>query len=79
MNRYIALNNENIVASIRFGKEITQSEVKSDIGELGQKMLEDGTFIDIPTQQPQPHEPTNSEIAKMISELQADLVIKGVI
>lgn len=30
-------------------------------------------------QQPEIHEPTNAEVAQMISDLQADLVIAGVI
>lgn len=55
-------------------------EIISELGEDGQIMQEDGSFITPPPiEVPQIHEPTNSEIAQMISDLQADLVIAGVI
>lgn len=79
MDRFITLI-DNKVQSIRYGKEIVEGEIQSSTGELGQIMLEDGTFIDDETPIiPQPNEPTNSEIAQMISDLQADLIIAGVI
>lgn len=31
------------------------------------------------TQTPEPYQPTNAEVAQMISDLQADLIIAGVI
>ena len=33
----------------------------------------------IPEPEPQPYQPTNAEVAQMISDLQADLIIAGVI
>ena len=35
--------------------------------------------IEQPEPEPQPYQPTNAEVAQMISDLQADLIIAGVI
>lgn len=51
MSRYIILDINNIVTSERFGPEIAEGEIQSDIGELGQIMQPDGTFI---TPEPEP-------------------------
>lgn len=80
MSRFIKLDVNNKIVSIRFGTSIIDGETQSDMGELGQIMQADGTFIDDPTPIiPQPNEPTSAEIAQMISDLQADLIIAGVI
>lgn len=80
MNRYIILDETNKVVSIRFGKSIVEGEIESVSGELGQIREASGIFI---TPEivlvSQPNEPTNSELAQMISDLQADLIIAGVI
>lgn len=80
MKRFIVLNIDNVVVCERFGTSIVEGEIESDNGKLGQVKQDDGTFttpeISI---DPQPYEPTNSEIAQMISDLQADLIIAGVI
>lgn len=47
MNRYITLDENNIIISIRCGNERVGNEIESDLGEIGQKLLEDGTFVDI--------------------------------
>ena len=52
--RFITLNEMGIVSSIRYGKEIVGEEIESDLGELGQRMHEDGTFEDVPQPQPEP-------------------------
>lgn len=52
--RIIRLNEYNRVVSFRYGKSIKQGEIHSDVGELGQIMQEDGTFI---TPEPTPTEP----------------------
>ena len=36
-------------------------------------------FTEEPQLKPQPYQPTNAEVAQMISDLQADLIIAGVI
>lgn len=78
--RYIKLNEQNKVMSIRFGESIVDGEIQSDLGELGQIQQVDGIFVDDTTPViPQPYTPTNIEIAQMISDLQADLVVAGVI
>ena len=48
MKRFITLNDENIVSGIRGGKEIVVGETENYIGEINQRMLEDGTFVDVP-------------------------------
>ncbi|WP_010293523.1 hypothetical protein [Clostridium senegalense] len=45
--RFITLDKNKIVISIRYGTEGVCNEIISEHGELGQQMLEDGTFIDI--------------------------------
>jgi hypothetical protein len=52
--RFICLDENNKVVSIRFGDEIVEGEIQSDTGELGQIMQPDGTFI---TPEPEPVEP----------------------
>lgn len=47
MLRFITLDENRIVTSIRYGTVGVCSEIASEHGELGQQMLEDGTFIDI--------------------------------
>ena len=80
MNRYIRLDDNNIVRGTRQGDSIVEGEIQSDIGEIGQIMQPDGTFITPdPIVEPQPYIPNNAEIAQMISDLQADLIIAGVI
>lgn len=79
--RFIRLNEDNKVIAIREGRSIVDGEIESDTGELGQIMQPDGTFITPEPEpiEPVPYQPTNSEIAQMISDLQADLIIAEVI
>lgn len=53
---FIRLNEENIVISVRTGKSIIDGEIESETGKLGQRLLEDGTFVDVPLEpvEPQP-------------------------
>lgn len=44
--RYIRLNEENKIISIREGASIVEGEIQSNIGELGQIMQSDGTFTE---------------------------------
>lgn len=43
--RFILLDSNNVVISIREGKEISPGEIQSNIGENGQIRQSDGTFI----------------------------------
>ena len=45
MGRYVKVDENNRVTSIRLGKSIVDGEIQSDTGELGQIMQPDGTFI----------------------------------
>lgn len=58
------------------GTPKTEIEVP-DYSYVGKKYV-DGVWEDVPTE-PTPHQPTNAEVAQMISDLQADLLIAGVI
>ena len=42
------------------------------------KRYVDGTWEDVPLES-EPYQPTNAEVAQLLSDLQADLVIAGVI
>lgn len=55
--RFIRLDESNKVISIRFGSSILDGEIQSDIGELGQIMQPDGTFV---WPEPEPVEPVPS-------------------
>ncbi len=45
--RFIKIDEENIVKSVRLGNSIVADEIQSDSGELGQKMISQGVFEDI--------------------------------
>lgn len=77
--RFITLDANNKIVGIRYGQSIVDGETESDLGEVGQILQTDGTFIDDATILPQLYNPTNAEIAQMVSELKADLIIAGVI
>lgn len=78
MGRYIKLENNKVI-SIRQGIEIVPGEIESENGELGQLMQLDGTFIDDPVTEPCPYNPTNAEVAQLVSDLEVKLIIAGVI
>lgn len=60
--RFIKLDNNKVI-SIREGVSIVEGEIQSDLGELGQIMQANGSFINDPTPIiPQPVQPTNKEI-----------------
>jgi len=60
--RFINLDASNKVTGIRNGPSIVEDEIQSDIGEIGQIMQSDGTFIMPEPVPPQPPQPTNQEI-----------------
>jgi len=60
--RFIKLNSESVVIAIRFGTEIVDGEIQSDNGELGQRMLSDGTFEDVPIETIEPTPSIEEEI-----------------
>ena len=46
MRRFIKIDEKTKqIISIRYGSEIVAGEIESELGELGQIMQEDGTFI----------------------------------
>ena len=60
--RFITLDENNIITSIRIGKEIVEGEIQSDIGEIGQIMQPDGTFIDAPVEHIEPQATIEEQI-----------------
>lgn len=78
--RFIKLNEDNKVIAIRIANDIVEGEMESNLGEIGETMQSDGTFIgEVAPTTIYTNEPTNAEIAQMLSDLQADLIIAGVI
>lgn len=55
-----------------------ETDLQVDSYEYLGKRYVDGMWEEIPSE-PTPHEPSNIEVAQMISDLQADLIIAGVI
>ena len=51
------------------------------IGDIWHPDTQEWEIVDLPEPEPEPHpyQPTNAEVAQMISDLQADLLIAGVI
>lgn len=43
--KFIRIDENNKVVGIRFGVEMVDGEIESELGELGQIMQPDGTFI----------------------------------
>lgn len=57
MPRFVSVNEENMVVSTRIGPEIAPGEIESDLGECGDLMQTDGSFV---TPEPEPYiEPPN--------------------
>ena len=48
MGRFIVLDSNNKITSVRNGASIVDGEIESDVGEIGQIMQLDGSFIDAP-------------------------------
>ena len=53
------------------------TNVEADYSKIGQR-YENGIWVDVPVPS-EPNQPSNAEVAQMISDLQADLIIAGVI
>lgn len=60
--RFIKLNEDKKIISIRHGKLIVEGEIQSDVGELGQIMQEDGTFVDAPIEPIEPQATIQEQI-----------------
>ena len=81
MSRYITLDENNRVASARYGKEIVPGEIQSDLGECGDLMQADGSFITLPSPEPLPDPSielrTNIASATTLEELKSALLGKS--
>lgn len=89
MNRYIILDSNNKVIAIRTGPSIVEGEIQSYIGEIGQIMQADGTFIDDPTPPPTPQPTLEEQIAALkednlilmdvLATMYEDMLAKGTV
>jgi len=73
MDRYIKLKDNKIIA-VRYGKEIVAGEIKSDIGELGEALV-DGSFEkSTPVEKAKPDTATElAEVKKLLQIIDAKL------
>lgn len=46
MLRFITINNDGIVTSVRYGNYIAEGERESEYGDIGQKFI-DGNYVDV--------------------------------
>jgi hypothetical protein len=69
--RFIRLDSNKKIYSIRFGSSIVEGEIESSSGELGQILKEDGTFF-TPNPEPSIEQPSLDE---KMSQLQQDNLI----
>jgi hypothetical protein len=67
--RYIILNEQNKVIAWRTGPSIVEGEIESALGEVGQIMQQDGTFIDAPPE-PETYEQARVRYIHLIQESQ---------
>lgn len=78
MSRFITLDSNNKVIGIRNGLSIVEGEIESDVGEIGQIMQGDGTFI---TPDPIPTEPVKSldeQILELkVTQFEMNQVVEG--
>ncbi|UII56719.1 hypothetical protein LS684_04435 [Cytobacillus spongiae] len=77
--RVITLDEKDIVIGIKYvGGNCTllENEFSSDIGEFGQKMQSDGTFIDIEPVQEEPIETLEQKIERLEQQIQQDNLIQ---
>lgn len=71
MKRFIKLNSNNEIIAIRQGESLIEGEIESDVGEIGDIMQSDGSFL---TPEPNPilQKPTLEE---RMEQLQQDNLI----
>ena len=79
MNRYIRLDENNRVVSIRYGSEIVDGEIESNVGELGQ-IKQGDTFV-TPEPEPEPEQTreSNPVIERLDLLIQMQLEREGII
>lgn len=80
---YAELNENNICKAVSelAGEVIKDTMIRIDsfdMSLLGKK-YDNGEWEALVEPTPEPHQPSNAEVAQMISDLQVDLIIAGVI
>jgi hypothetical protein len=77
--RYILLDSNNKVKAERYGPTIVEGEIESEIGEVGQIMQDDGTFIDdlTPIEQPPSRMDLMQEQIDQLTIMLGDALLEG--
>lgn len=75
MGRFITLNQDNVVISVRYGASAVGSEIESVDGNINQKRMADGTFSDVedPQLNPGEQDPYDTADIKLIAQEISDL------
>jgi hypothetical protein len=73
--RYILLDDNKKVIGIRDGINAVEGEIQSDIGDLGQIMQLDGTFITPEPELVEPIETLEQKIERLEQQIQQDNLI----
>lgn len=64
MNRYILVNENDLIIGVRFGKTPVEGEIESEQGEVGQRYV-DGDFVDVPVEPQPPVETMEQKISRL--------------
>lgn len=75
MNRYIRLDENNKVISVRYGKEIVDGEIQSNVGELGQ--IKQGDIFVTPEPEPVSQLPSQEERLEALEVAMLELILGG--
>lgn len=76
MKRFIRINRvNNVIIGIRYGEKITEGEIESEKGEIGQILQKDGTFVTPEVNIPEPQETAVQKIERLELQVQQDNLI----
>lgn len=76
MPRFITLDTNDVVIAIRYGSTILNGEIKSDVGDIGQIMKPNGSFV-IPETKPIVSQPTIEERIQLLEQAIDDIILNG--
>ena len=74
--RIILLDGENKVIGVRYGNVLGEREIFSEEGELGQIMLEDGSFIWPDPEPEEPHETIEEKLDRIERDFQETKLVQ---
>lgn len=70
--RFIRLNEDKQIISVRFGSTIVDGEIESELGEIGQILQPDGTFSTPEAEPVEPAETLEEKIDRLEKQVQED-------